>query len=87
MELFCVVVVTEESWFNFFFNIDSPPDPDSLPIAQRKGKRIFTSQPISQFVSYGHSDPSVFSKFNEAELKFGLGRCQSDHFVFSHTFA
>ena len=27
----------------------------------------------------------MFSKFNEAKLKFGLRRCHSDHFMFSHT--
>ena len=26
-----------------------------------------------------------FGKFNEVVLKFGLRRCHSDHFVFSHT--
>ena len=70
-----------------FFNTNPPLDPDSLPIALCKGKRTFTSQPISQFVSYGHFDPSMFSKFSEAELKFGLQCCRSDHSMFSHTSA
>ena len=61
-----------------------PPDLDSLPIALCKDKHTFTSHPISQFVSYCHSDHSVFGKFSEAVLKFGLRR-HSDHSVFSHT--
>ena len=37
---------------------DPTPDPASLPIALRKGKRSCTFHPISQFVSYGHLSPS-----------------------------
>ena len=38
---------------------DSTPDPASLLIALRKGKRSCTSHPISQFVSYGHLSSSL----------------------------
>ena len=75
-----------EMLIQLFFNTNPPLDPNSLPIALCKGKRTFTSHPISQFVSYGHFDHSVFGKFSEAVLKFGLRRCHSDHSVFSHTY-
>ena len=38
---------------------DPNPDPASLPIALRKGKRSCTSHPISQFVSNGHLSSSL----------------------------
>ena len=38
---------------------DPTPDPASLPIALHKGKRSYTSHPISQFVSYGHFSSSL----------------------------
>ena len=38
---------------------DPPPDPNSLPITLRIGKRTCTSHPISYFVSYDHLSSSL----------------------------